>query len=376
LAKAQAPWASVTAIAETLTGQPNDSVSEATSLQGAGLLPLRGSLKRTIAIAATGRHHLLLLGPRGVGKTHASEWLLALQPRAEARTSLERAWLAELSSEQTVLPSESSAPVRRIGSQARPPALLGHCSIASDTIRPGEFSLAHGGVLVADEIPEWHRDTRELLREPLESGRVTLNRARGVAELPARFQLVATGNLCPCGGWPSTLTRTAGGDDSGEHAPSCRCSPNRQGQYLERLSGPVLDRTDIVSIVGKSAPLRALGTGAASPARQSDGLERLDFRVREYAELREQVEHARTRCLSRYSKLPSALSSQELEELLSEHPSWKKALGRVLVRGLRSRHKALRVALTLAAWDDAPEPLSAHFVEASFFRPERLGIFG
>ncbi len=319
------------------------------------LLPLRGSLERTVAVAASGRHHVLLLGPRGVGKSHAAEWLLALQAEAAADTLLERAWMEELTTGATASPARSAAPVRRVSSQARPASLTGGFAAPSDSIRPGEFSLAHGGILVADEFPEWHRDSRELLREPLERGLVTLSRARGVAELPARFQLVATGNLCPCGGWPSQLS-LSGPDEPFTETNPCRCALARQEAYLERLSGPVLDRTDMVSLVSV----------AASEATSSDRLEAL----------RARVEEARGRALRSWGKLAGNLEAWELEALLRGNESWAKSLRRVRVNGLRSRHKTLRVALTLAAWEAREAPTHAHFLEASLFRPERLGLFG
>ena len=227
------------------------------------LLPLSPAIERIIASSVAGAHHILLLGPRGTGKTQALEWVTALQPPVSPQVFLEQTLLQELSAPHA---EPGMMPVRRIGAQTRSASLLGH--LGPNLLRPGEFSLAHGGVLLADELPEWSRDSREALREPLENGRVTLTRSRATLEFPARFTLAGTGNFCPCGGWPSevplpSLSADPRGDESGIPAPSpCTCPIRIKQTYLARLSGPILDRLDIVLklpyLVPKSLPSHSI----------------------------------------------------------------------------------------------------------------------
>jgi magnesium chelatase family protein len=320
------------------------------------LLPLPPSTERAVAVASAGSHHLLLLGPRGTGKSHALEWRVALQPPAAARESLRQVLLAELQGNVGVRLERT--PVRRVSSHARAQALLG--GAISGVLRPGEFTLAHGGLLVADELPEWSRDCREALREPLERGLVTLTRAalsragQGV-ELPACFTLAANGNLCACGGWPTRFPSPS----EGAKPPRCRCSPVLRESYLGRLSGPILDRLDLVVLSSAPGPR----SRRASPA----SLDRLGL-------LRETVSRARARAESRWGAPPGRLPAGKLEELLRSEERWRGWLDDRGNASLRSRHKSLRVALTLSAWDGADAPTEAHFAEAACYRPERYGL--
>lgn len=317
-----------------------------------GLLPLAAGLERVIGMSAAGAHHLLLLGPKGSGKSHASDWLLAVQPEVTAEVRIRAALLEELNSNF----SSSKlyrCPVRRISTQARPSALIGGAQ--SNWVRPGEYSLSHGGVLVADEFPEWSRDSRESLREPLERGRVTLTRAQGSLELPARFTFVANGNLCPCGGWPSTLPAPVGENEMGS-SNLCQCPPRVRKAYLARLSGPVLDRIDALYLVS-SAPRPA--STHNSPAKK-------------LMELQQRVTTIREGFIKRFGSAAGFLSAEDIENLLNENPEWEKHLQTIGVNNLRSRHKVVRLALSLAAWDDAASPQRAHFLEAAYYRPERV----
>jgi magnesium chelatase family protein len=316
----------------------------------AELLPISGALERLLCVAASGCHHLLILGPRGTGKSHALEWLIALQPEASPAIQVRRALLSDLGGEPGA--RHKAAPVRRVSSHVRPAALIGQAG--HHGVKPGEFSMAHGGLLLADELPEWQRDSREALREPLECGHITLTRARQSVERPARFALAANGNLCPCGGWPTDLPLPH--EVPGEAPPSpCLCPASARRRYLARISGPILDRLDLVALMARS------GSG---PARSS------------VEELRERVARTRERTERRWGAAPALLGPGALEELLREHPPWAEALERQSLASLRARHKCLRVALTLAAWDGLDEPARAAFQEASCYRPERFGLVG
>jgi magnesium chelatase family protein len=303
------------------------------------LLPAQ--LARLVGVAASGRHHLLLLGPRGSGKSHALDWLLALQPHQSARILIQQRLIEELAGTSTL--KDHPKNYRRVGSQCRPAALLGGCSHSA--IRPGEFSLAHGGVLIADELPEWPRDSREALREPLERQRVTITRAEGALELPADFVLAATGNFCGCGGWPSHL-----GLPSGISPPLCRCACSDRKRYLGRLSGPLLDRIDLCGIVTPEARL-------------------LRGRSANLHALQEKAQKARTSALHRWGGLAGELAAENLELLLRENALWRAWIDENC-SSLRSRHQILRIALSLCAWDGADAPRGADFLEAQLYRPE------
>ncbi len=280
------------------------------------LLPIPEATARILQIAAAGGHHFLLLGPKGVGKSLSLEWFLALQPELDRETRRVRGFLAEISGRA------DASPNRRVSTQAKPASLLG--SYAGGALRPGEFSLAHGGVLLADEFPEWSRDAREALREPLERRMVSLTRVNGSAELPADFVFAGNGNLCPCGGVPDAPT-------DARLAP-CRCHPVDRLQYLARLSGPILDRLDLVAFL-YAGPV-------ANPNTVS------------FAKLREDTERARRKLRAAFGKLPGKLAPSELEAILGDNPELRDRLDSLEFRSFRDRHKTLRLALTLAALRD------------------------
>ena len=324
-----------------------------------GLMPLAPALERAIAVSAVGAHHLLLLGPRGTGKSHALDWLAWLQPRPTSTERLSHALLAELR-QTSPIPSDPGAPVRRISSQVRPGALLG--SVDAESVRPGEFSLADGGLILADEFPEWPRDSREIFREPLERGVISLTRAHscGTVELPARFTLAANGNLCACGGWPPELPVPRHILEEGGRVPRCRCSAGTRVQYLGKLSGPILDRMDVVLFV-----LSPRGRVRSQPERPARAQELADRVTTLRAALRKDL-----------GAPPGQLPPSRIDGMLRERPAWSEALDQLARGSLRARHKIVRVALTLAAWDGAEEPTFGHIAEASSFRPEALGLGG
>lgn len=316
------------------------------------LLTLPGDLERTLGIAAAGAHHLLLLGPKGTGKTAALQWMHALQAPLSNTELLESLLMEELLQPRTPL-VRRHAPVRVVSPQIRPEALMG--GVHRGELRPGECSQAHGGTLVADEFLEWPRDARECLRDPMESGRIHLLRAQLRIDLPARFQLAASANLCRCGGWPRAWR-----NDQGPHASHrtslCRCTDTSREDYLSRLSGPILDRIDLVQLVTERPESHAR-TESAVQARQPEFVER--------------VERCRESLKKRWGKPPGRLSAGEVETILDSEPRiaeiWKDT-PRPREASLRRRHKEMRVALTLAAWDpstSAPAlPERRHFREA------------
>jgi magnesium chelatase family protein len=296
------------------------------------LLPIARSTAETLRIAAAGSHHFLLLGPKGIGKSLALEWFLALQPEIDRETTRTRRFLAEISGR------EDELPYRRIGTQVKAAALLG--SFSGGSLRPGEFSLAHGGVLLADEFPEWSRDAREALREPLERKRVTLTRVDGVLELPSDFVFAGNGNLCPCGGLPDA--------PSDARSVRCRCLPSVRERYLGKIGGPILDRLDLV------IPL-------LTNSEAGD-------RVHDFPTFAAETSAARAKLFARYGGPPGKLSPEDLEDLLETDPTLRGLLDAIPFRSFRDRHKTLRIALTIAALRGLPVPEAQVLREARALR--------
>ncbi|TDE22763.1 ATP-binding protein [Nonomuraea mesophila] len=193
--------------------------------------------RRALEVCAAGGHNLWMLGPPGTGKTLLAERLPTLLPDLELDHALE---VTAIHSVAGVLPPDSPM-------MSRPPFVAPHHTATSAAIigggsavvRPGAVSLAHRGLLFMDEAPEFPRHVLDALRQPLESGRVTVSRSAGSVTFPARFMLVLAANPCPC----------AQADDKGE---ACKCSPTTRRRYLGRLSGPLLDRIDMKVTVARS----------------------------------------------------------------------------------------------------------------------------
>jgi magnesium chelatase family protein len=300
------------------------------------LLALAPSSRRLLEILIAGRHHALVLGPKGVGKTRLIDWIEALWVEGSNLGRLERGLAQDLFGE-----SASRGAIRRVPSSIKPGGLLGQ--LRQSRIVPGELSRANGGVLIADEFPEWARDARECLREPLETGQVTLARAEGRSTLPAQILLFATGNLCPCGEWMGAESDSA-----------CRCKLHARELYLKRLSGPLLDRIDLVSRLARSAE-------AIENVAPRESVDRS----------RESILRAQTLMRETWGETPSRLQDAEIERLIQKHPEKPAFENLTRIGSLRSRHKVFRIALTLAALDAKKAPEKAHFFEASFYRAER-----
>ncbi|MCC7461043.1 MAG: YifB family Mg chelatase-like AAA ATPase [Gammaproteobacteria bacterium] len=325
--------------------------------------------KRALAIAAAGGHSLLMIGPPGSGKSLLAARLPDLLPDLTTEEALEVAGIAAIAAPGVAPVAARQPPFRAPHHTASAHAIVG----GGPHLRPGEISLAHRGVLFLDELPEFDRRVLESLREPLESGAITLARASARIELPAAFQLMAAMNPCPCG-------------YHGDEERECCCRPRHIARYRGRISGPLLDRIDLVIEVPRvamaellpgAAPVAATAatppglTPASGAAAASAGRPPMSA-----AALRAQVIAARERQQRRAGSLNARLGVAEL----ATHCALDAAGTRLLAMGAeklrlsgRGLHRVLRVARTIADLEGYETIATAHLAEALQLRrtPDR-----
>ncbi|HSR64271.1 MAG TPA: YifB family Mg chelatase-like AAA ATPase [Xanthomonadaceae bacterium] len=308
---------------------------------GPDLADVRGQLhaRRALEIAAAGSHHLLLLGPPGCGKTLLASRLPGLLPPASEAEALETAAIASVSGRGLDPARWHARPWRAPHHTASAVALVG----GGAEPRPGEISLAHNGVLFLDELPEWSRQALEVLREPLESGVVTISRAARQSEFPARFQLVAAMNPCPCG-WA--------GDPSGR----CRCSPDAIQRYRARISGPLLDRIDLHVDVPRLPPA---DLRPDAPAGEDSAT------VRARVVAARATQHARSGCAN--AQLGQAGTLAHCRLSAADQALLERAIDSLQLSA-RSLHRILRVARTIADLAGSGTIATAHLTEALGYR--------
>ncbi|MHB0973775.1 MAG: YifB family Mg chelatase-like AAA ATPase [Thiobacillus sp.] len=335
--------ASLLDVCAWLAGQTALTVPEADAVQSAPDYPdfadVKGqhAARRALEVAAAGGHSVLMAGPPGTGKSMLAARFPGILPPMEETEALEAAAVASL-----------NGGFRHENWQRRPFRSPHHTASAVALVggggnpRPGEISLAHHGVLFLDELPEFSRQVLEVLREPLETGRITISRAARQADFPARFQLVAAMNPCPCG-------------YLGHPTQACRDTPDQIARYRARISGPLLDRIDIQIHVPALTQDELMQAGAGEPS----------------AAIRDRVQAARARQMQRQGKPNAALGTREIEQFCQPDAAGEALLKQAIARlnlSARAYHRVLKLARSVADLADSDVIMPAHLAEAIQYR--------
>lgn len=303
--------------------------------------------RRALEVAAAGHHSMLMIGPPGTGKTLLANRLPGILPPLTRSEAIEIAAIDSISSSEMQVSQWGKRPFRAPHHTISSAGLVG----GGNPPKPGEISRAHYGVLFLDELPEFQRQALECLREPLESGKITIARANRYMDFPARFLLIAAMNPCPCG-------------YLGDAQRACRCTPDQIQRYHGRLSGPLLDRIDMhLNVLPTSESIVSLNFGAVS--------------MEQSQRVRERVLAARHRQEERQKKTNAELTPKEIETycvLPTEEIAWLDGAVRKLGLSMRGYHRLIRLARTLADLVGEPEIRRQHLMEALSYRRNNFSM--
>lgn len=295
--------------------------------------------RRALEVAASGMHNLLFSGPPGSGKSMLAQTLPTILPPLTIDQCIETASIYSVAGQSVERLFAGERPFRAPHHSASSRAMVG----GGSSPRPGEISLAHQGVLFLDELPEYPRSVLEVLREPLETGEVTISRVSGTICYPARFSLVAAMNPCPCGYYADGTDR-------------CQCTQAKVDRYQQRISGPLLDRFDMrLALV--AVPTQELLVGESS----MESSERV----------RDRVVAVHHRQLMRQGKLNSELSAAEVQMIFNDSAELTEpfmSMANKLQLSARACHRAIRVARTIADIDHRDSLTLKDVMEALSYR--------
>lgn len=303
--------------------------------------------KRALEIAAAGGHAMLMVGPPGSGKTMLASRLPTIMPEMTPKEILETSVIYSIAGKLNNQSLISNRPFRSVHHTASAVALAGGGSDA----KPGEISLAHNGVLFLDELPEFNRSTLEILRQPMESGKIVISRAKRNATYPAHFQLIAAMNPCPCG-------------HLGNAALSCSRAPRCAENYQNKISGPLLDRIDLHVDVDAVNPWE-MNSNKDKPSESS-------------AQIRERVVAAREKQISRQGYVNALLDGAEMDKyvvLNEELTNFLNTAAEKMGMSARGYNRIKRIARTIADLRGDDNIILSDLAEALSYRPINRGKY-
>ncbi len=309
--------------------------------------------KRALEIAAAGGHSLLLMGPPGAGKSMLATRFAGLLPDMTLQEALESAAVSSVGGSFQIA-HWGQRPTRSPHHTASAVALVG----GGSPPRPGDISMAHHGVLFLDELPEFPRSALEALREPLESGTISISRAARRSEFPARFQLIAAMNPCPCGYLGSKIK-------------ACRCTPDQVLRYQNKISGPLLDRIDMHVEVAPLSAQTLLAPKGDTPSRPPSDTGMAALPTESTDTLRARCTQAFERAMRRQGKSNSALQGQEIDHHVNLDDTALRFLTQAATKlgwSARATHRSLKVARTIADLAESELILAAHVAESIQYR--------